>query len=158
MFSFLQTQVRCLTSTSQEPRPPYMGVAASIYGGRDPLTVGWRPTGALEWRPRSSSSASLTMKVDTRRGPLSVQSTRWTTTVSSKVDLHDAIISKVLWAANLVTYPSNSRGNETRVAHPPSGSQTLISSRHLTRLGRFRQLIETRVSINLLQPACQQIV
>jgi hypothetical protein len=44
-------------------------------------------------------------------------STRWSTALSSKVNLHHAIKLMALRSENLVTYPADSRGNETFELH-----------------------------------------
>ena len=71
----------------------------------------------LQCRPRRTSHITLKHKL------LLLHSTRWTTTISSKVNLPHAINFRVLCGAKLVTLPLEFRGNETSVAHrvdPPS--------------------------------------
>ena len=51
------------------------------------------------------------------RAPLNRLPTRWSTTLSSEVDLHNAIDFRAACGANLVTLRSKIRPNETRVLH-----------------------------------------
>ena len=69
--------------------------------------------------PTFHGSLRTDTRCQTTQRSLCAPATRWTTTLSPKVNLHHAIKFRSLCGSNLVTYHADLRGDETRVARGP---------------------------------------
>ena len=73
-------------------------------------------------KPESNSPSNLELETQTLEAwtfaeNMMGHTTRWSTTLASKVNLPHAINFRALCGANLVTYPADFWRNKTRVAH-----------------------------------------
>jgi hypothetical protein len=68
------------------------------------------------------------------------------TTLKANVNLHQAIGFRALYGANLVTYPADFRGSETRVAHRVADSFDYHRLDMAIAIGIFIELFQERYS------------